>query len=264
MAEYSAPVSAPIWFDLMSSDPDKAVEFYGELFGWEAEDANPDFGGYRNFRKNGNRVAGLMPVMDPNGPSDIWSVYLRTDDAATTAKEVEAAGGTIMVPPMPVGDMGTMLVTVDPAGAVIGFWQAGTHPGYVEYGTHGTPYWFECQTKDYEKATAFYATLPGIRLEEIGTGGAEGATGPEQYSQLFFGDTSYGGIMNAVKIFPPEIPSFWQIYITADDVFATVEKAVELGGEAVMPGEVTPYGTLGVIRDPLGALICLGHPPANM
>ncbi|BBY60131.1 hypothetical protein MSAR_32670 [Mycolicibacterium sarraceniae] len=37
---------------------------------------------------------------------------------------------------------------VDVAGAVIGFWQPGTHPGFTEWGQHGTPYWFECQSKD--------------------------------------------------------------------------------------------------------------------
>ncbi|MCK5754243.1 MAG: VOC family protein, partial [Mycobacterium sp.] len=64
MSDYSAPIGAPIWFDLMSSDPDKAAEFYGAIFGWEAEAANPDFAGYRNFLKNGKRVAGCGPVMD--------------------------------------------------------------------------------------------------------------------------------------------------------------------------------------------------------
>ena len=45
---------------------------------------------------------------------------------------------------------------------------------------------------------------------------------------------------------------------------ATVKQTEAIGGEIVMPGEETPYGTLAVIKDPLGALICLGHPPAGM
>ena len=49
-----------------------------------------------------------------------------------------------------------------------------------------------------------------------------------------------------------------------DDVAATVKQTEAIGGEIVMPGEETPYGTLAVIKDPLGALICLGHPPAGM
>ena len=57
MADYSAPLGAPIWFDLMSSDPDRAAAFYGEIFGWESEPPRDEFGGYRNFTKNGKRVA---------------------------------------------------------------------------------------------------------------------------------------------------------------------------------------------------------------
>ncbi|MCH5645218.1 VOC family protein [Gordonia sp. ABSL49_1] len=264
MAEYSAPLGAPIWFDLMSSEPDKAAEFYGALFGWEAEDANPDFGGYRNFVKNGHRVAGMGPVMDPNGPSDVWSVYLHTDDPDATVKAVEAAGGSIMVPPMDVGDMGTMMVAVDTAGAVIGFWKPNTHPGFVEWGEHGTPYWFECQSKDYAKSLEFYRSAIGARIEEIGTGGDPDAIGPDHYGQVFVGENSYSGIMDSVKLFPPEVPSFWQVYVCVDDVAATVKQAEGLGAGVLMAGEETPYGTLAALTDPFGAVFCLGHPPAGM
>ncbi|MFV0495271.1 VOC family protein, partial [Mycobacterium sp.] len=142
MSEYAAPVGAPIWFDLMSSDPARAAEFYHAIFGWEVEGPpQPEFGGYQNFTRNGKRVAGLAPHMG-DGPADIWSAYLHTADAAATMTAVEAAGGTVMVPPMPVGDMGTMAVVVDTAGAVIGFWQPQSHVGFTEWGEHGAPYWF--------------------------------------------------------------------------------------------------------------------------
>ena len=36
-ARDSAPAGAPCWIDLFSSDPDRAEEFYGEIFGWTAE-----------------------------------------------------------------------------------------------------------------------------------------------------------------------------------------------------------------------------------
>ncbi|MGV9713869.1 VOC family protein [Gordonia sp. NPDC003424] len=264
MSDYSAPVGAPIWFDLMSSNPDKAAEFYGSLFGWEAEDPNPDFGGYRNFVKNGHRVAGMGPVMDPSGPSDVWSVYLHTEDPDATVKSVEAAGGSIMVPPMDIGEMGTMMVAVDTAGAVIGFWKPNTHVGFVEWGTHGTPYWFECQSKDYAKSLEFYKAVIGARIDEVGTGGDPDAVGPDAYGQIFIGENSYSGIMDAAKLFPPEVPSFWQVYVTVDDVAATVKQAEELGGKVLMAGEETPYGTLAALTDPFGAVFSLGHPPAGM
>ena len=47
-ARESAPVGAPCWIDLMTSDTQRSREFYGELFGWDAEEPNAEFGGYRN------------------------------------------------------------------------------------------------------------------------------------------------------------------------------------------------------------------------
>lgn len=266
MTDYSAPVGGPIWIDLMSSNPAKAAEFYREIFGWEVEAPRAEFGGYQNFTLNGKRIAGLSPYMEEaGGPSDVWSVYLRTDDPEATAKNVEAAGGSVVVPPMPVGDEGTMMVTADASGAVIGFWKPNQHTGFAEWGVHGAPYWFELATRDYPKSLVFYEEVVGARSETVidNTGQEVAPGGPLRYSQLFFGDTSYAGVMDATGLFG-DAPSFWQVYITVDDVAATVEKVRDLGGEVVMPGEDTPYGTLAVVKDPFGGLICLGHPPAGM
>ncbi|WP_137876061.1 VOC family protein [Rhodococcus sp. Q] len=264
MSEYSAPAGAPVWFDLMSSDPAKAAEFYRAIFGWEVEAPREEFGGYQNFTKNGRRVAGLAPWMEEaGGPPNIWSVYLRTDDAAATLEAAEAAGGSVMVPPMAVGDEGTMAVVTDPAGAVIGFWQPDRHQGFSQWGEHGTPYWFECHSKDYAKSIDFYPKVIGARLEEIGTGGDD-SPGPDAYSQVFVGDSSYSGIMDTSKLSPPEVPSFWQAYVTSDDVAATVAQVESLGGTVLMPTEDTPYGTLATVTDPFGAAFSLGHPPAGM
>ncbi|MGC5255602.1 VOC family protein [Gordonia sp. DT218] len=266
MSDYSAPVGAPIWFDLMSSDPAKAVEFYGALFGWDVEGPpREEFGGYQNFTKNGKRVAGLSPYMaEAGGPANVWSMYLRTDDPAATGKAIEEAGGSVMFPPMDVGDEGTMMVATDTAGAAIGFWKPNQHHGFSQWGDHGTPYWFESHSKEYAKSIEFYTAVLGARIEEVGTGGDPDAVGPDHYGQMFIGESSYSGIMDAAKIHPAEVPSFWQVYITVDDVATSVSQVESLGGTVLMPGEVTPYGTLAALTDPMGAIISLGHPPAGM
>ena len=265
MADFSAPPGAPIWFDLTSSDPDRAVEFYRAIFSWEAEPPRAEFGGYRNFTRNGRRVAGLSPYMpEAGGPTNVWGVYLRTDDAEATARAVQAAGGSIMVPPMPVGSEGTMLVAVDSAGAVIGFWQPDEHHGFSQRGEHGTPYWFESHSTDYAKSVDFYTRVLGARIEEVGTGGDPDAVGPDVYGQVFTGDLAYMGIMDSAKILPAGTGSFWQVYVTVDDVADTVAQVESLGGSVLMGPEVTPYGTLATVTDPLGAAFSLGHPPAGM
>lgn len=265
MSEYSAPVGAPIWADLMSSDPAAAADFYRQIFGWEVE-APPreEFGGYQNFVVNGHRVAGLSPVMDPSAPANVWSVYLHTANPADTAKAAEKAGGTVCVPPMEVGNEGTMMVVADTAGAMIGFWEPKEHTGFAEWGVHGTPYWLQLMSNDYATSREFYSSVIDARLEEIGSGGAPDSEGPDFYSQVFVGDMSYSGIMDATTLLPAGAPSTWQLYVTVDDVEKTVEQVASLGGTVIMPADVTPWGTLAAVTDPFGAHFCLGHPPAGM
>ncbi len=265
MPVYSAPPGAPIWFDLMSSDVDRATAFYNAIFGWSAEEPSADFGGYRNFTANGNRVAGLMPMAGSDTePTNVWAVYFRSDDAAATTASVTEHGGTVIVPPMAVGDMGTMAVYIDPAGGAFGVWQPGTHPGFVEHGEPGTPYWFDEMSMDYDASTAFYRNLFGWTLEDVGTGGGGG--GPDRYSVVHptGEDDGVAGIMAAAGMFGEGHPSFWQVYITVDDVDAVLAKVTDLGGEILMPADESPWGTLASFKDPMGAAICIGKPPAGM
>src|SRR5205085_7701390 len=71
-----APIGAPCWIDLFTSDPDKSRSFYEQLFGWTSEGAGEEYGGYVNFRKDGIPVAGCMRNDGQSGTPDVWSVYL--------------------------------------------------------------------------------------------------------------------------------------------------------------------------------------------
>jgi len=152
----AAPLGAPCWVDVFTSDPDKSREFYGRLFGWTAEDPNEEFGGYFNFSKDGILVAGGMKNDGSTGSPDAWSVHLATDDAQATADAATANGGQVLVPPMAVGELGTMVLLTDTGGAAIGAWQPGLHKGFGILGEPGTPSWFELHTRDYDATTKFY------------------------------------------------------------------------------------------------------------
>lgn len=61
-----APVGAPCWADLFTSDVEGTRVFYSELFGWQAQPPAPEFGGYFLFTRAGVPVAGAMGSMpDP-------------------------------------------------------------------------------------------------------------------------------------------------------------------------------------------------------
>src|SRR4051795_4531548 len=99
----------PSWVDLATPDPADAKRFYGELFGWEAEDAGPpeETGGYAMFKLRGKLVAGIGPLMDENQPAG-WSTYGPPDDADAAVARATEAGGQAIVEPMDVMDAGRM------------------------------------------------------------------------------------------------------------------------------------------------------------
>src|SRR5262249_9168071 len=130
--------------------------FYSELFGWKAEEPNAEFGGYWMFFKDGVQIAGGMRNDGSSGTPDAWSVYLAVDDTEATVAQASSRGAQVIVPTMPIADLGTMAVIADPTGAVIGLWQPGAHKGFGTYDEADTPGWFELHTGDYDTSVGFY------------------------------------------------------------------------------------------------------------
>jgi predicted enzyme related to lactoylglutathione lyase len=241
-----APVGAPCWIDLSTSDPAKTDAFYGELFGWVGDEPNPEFGGYRNYRKDGKLVAGVMQAME--GAPDAWGVYL----AAPDAEKIVANAPGVVSPAMDVGDLGTMALVTDPGGSLIGAWKAGAHKGFEVFGEPGTPGWFELHSKSYDADVAFYADTfgwPAFTAMDM----------PEfRYTTHGEGEAQLAGIVDS-SVWPDD-PSGWHLYFTVADADATVAKAVELGATVVEAPQDTPYGRLATLVDPNGARFKLQQP----
>lgn len=242
-----APIGAPCWIDISTSDKAKTAAFYAELFGWTVEDPGPDYGGYLNFHKDGIQVAGCMDNQSGGAMPDFWSVYLATDDAARTVKETQAHGGGVIVEAMDVMDLGVMAVLTDPSGAAIGAWKPGEHKGFGIYGEVNAPAWFELHTREYDKAVQFYKDVFSWPAHTA-------ADEPEfKYTTYGEGETALAGIMDASGFLPEGVPSYWTVYFEVESADATLQVIERLGGATVMAPEDTPYGRLATASDPTGA-----------
>src|ERR1700674_2292453 len=157
MAEAKTAVAhKPVWTDLSSSDAEASREYYGKLFGWKIEvSPDPQYGGYAIAKIGDKDVAGIGPQMSPEAPT-AWTVYIGSADVADTAKKVEAAGGKVVVPPMKVGDQGSMVILQDPSGAHIGVWQAGAMAGGAVTDAPKTMTWAELKSRGGEDGGPFY------------------------------------------------------------------------------------------------------------
>jgi len=243
----SAPVGAPCWVDLFTSDPDRSRVFYRELMGWTPEEPNEQFGGYFNFSKDGSLVAGGMRNDGATGVPDHWNVYLAVEDAEATVARATAAGGTVIVPAMAVADLGTMAVVTDTGGAAIGLWQPGTHQGMGIVGDPGSPSWFELHTRHYDDSVRFYRDVFGWDAHTLSD------TAEFRYTTLGEGEAALAGIMDSSGFLPDDVPAHWAIYLRVDDTDAAIKTTVDLGGSQITPAEDTPHGRIAMVSDPTGA-----------
>jgi hypothetical protein len=52
---------------------------------------------------------------------------------------------------------------------------------------------------------------------------------------------------------PPQVPSYWQVYFTVDDVDAAARKAIQAGASEMVPAQDFPGGRFAILTDPQGA-----------
>lgn len=254
----TAPIGAPCWLDLSTSDTERSRSFYTQLLGWTAEEPNPDFGGYFNFHKDGVRVAGCMGSQPGSGMPDVWSVYLATDNAARTVAAAAAHGGAVHLQPHPVADLGSMAFITDATGAYIGLWQPASFQGFGVLGDPGTPSWFELNARDYRAAVDFYRAVLSWNTHVV-------SDTPEfRYTVFKNGEDMLAGIADASSWLSDGVPSHWSVYFGVENTDTAVQEVVRLGGRVLQPAEDTPYGRLATAADPTGAQFKLVAPNAAM
>ncbi|MEX1368067.1 MAG: VOC family protein [Nannocystaceae bacterium] len=103
--------NAYCWSELYVRDPDAARAFYGALFGWSChESPGADGDPYYELGPTPARnVAGPMPAS--------WTVYFQVADLDQSLTTLQSLGGTMVMPPMDVPEVGRFARVTDPTGA---------------------------------------------------------------------------------------------------------------------------------------------------
>ena len=91
------------WNELATSDPDAALEFYADQFGW-TQDGDMDMGEmgtYRFLRHGDIMIGAVMPKM-PQMPVSAWSYYFRVPDIDAAITTINTNGGSIVHGPIEI------------------------------------------------------------------------------------------------------------------------------------------------------------------
>jgi predicted enzyme related to lactoylglutathione lyase len=258
----------PCWIDTTQPDPDGAVAFYGELFGWEFEDAMPPGapGRYAIGRIGGGDVAAVGSQPEGGPPHAVWNTYVWVKDADETAAAVRAAGGTVRREPGDVGDAGRMAVFADPDGAPFCVWQGRNHRGATVVNEHGSLNFNVLSTPDLERAAAFYGAVFGWEVLDVGGAPMWALRGYGDFlEQRTPGLRENMAAMGAPDRFEdvvasvtvpgdgPDVPPHWGVTFAVDDADAVAARAAELGGTVDVPPFDAPWTRMTIITDPQGA-----------
>ncbi len=247
-----------VWHDLMTSDLERARQFYGELFGWRTKDE----GGWSFITPadDDKHFGTLMTLPAPNMPPH-WVPYLAVADLDAAMAAIPAAGGKLHTAKMKAGTTGTFAIAADPQGASFTAWQyaEGHAPPDVET-IPGTGHfcWDELLTSDVAAAQAFYGKVCGYETEKMPMPGMD-------YS-LFLREakTAEGKRRQAAGLMalPQGVPHpFWASYVVVANCDATMERAKRLGATLPMPAmDVPAVGRFTTLLDPSMAAIGILQP----
>jgi predicted enzyme related to lactoylglutathione lyase len=241
------PPGTPLWVDLGTPDVDASLSFYGGLFGWSASDPGPpEAGGYRFFLQDGKMVAGIGPLMQEGQPP-AWSSYVAVADADASVAAARDAGGTVLVEPTDVMDVGRFAFVGDPTGAAIGLWQPRSHTGAEIVNEPVSLTWNELETRDPEAAKPFYKAIFDWDADTA-------AMGDMEYTTWQLSGKPVGGMADITGRVPDAVPAHWLAYFAVEDADATAEQAKAQGGEINVPPMDIPAGRFAVLGDPQGAV----------
>lgn len=104
------------WHELTTSDPDAALAFYSEVFGWQAMSRMDmdEAGLYRMFGRGAHPLGGIY-----NAPPEMptaWLVYVHVPDVNAAVEKVTELGGQVLNGPVEVPGGDFIAQCLDPQG----------------------------------------------------------------------------------------------------------------------------------------------------
>ena len=253
-----------IWYELMTTDAERAKAFYEAVVGWDIGEASPEFKGYRMInRSDGQAAGGVLPLSDEmqqHGARPTWLGYICVEDVDRSISAIEQAGGKALMPAFDIPGIGRIAMVSDPQGAPFYVMkpippadkpEAKSDVFSVDQPQHVR--WNELSTSDPDAALDFYRRQFGWSQEGDLDMGEMG-----KYRFIQQNGVGIGAVMRK----PPQLPvSLWTYYIGVDDIDRATD-AIKAGGGQVLNGPMEiPGGEFALNgMDPQGASFGLVGP----
>lgn len=236
-----------LWFEAVVPDTAAGAAFYQQVLNWTPHAADMGSFVYTMLGDGEKNWCGLMSMPDGQLPPQ-WASYLGVEDVDAAVAAVQAHGGSLLIPPFDIPEVGRTALVADPQGATV-FLFRGADDSTPSSGFH----WVELQTPDVEASLAFYRDALGFETSTMDMGGMP-------YGILSAGDGMTAGVMPLQGDGPPR----WLPYAKVPDVDDALDRAAANGATIALPAtSADGIGRWGWIVDPQGAMVALMTPEAT-
>lgn len=111
-----------VHFEIPCNDPQKTMDFFNEVFGWTYQQFGTEqyWSVMTGDPKSPGINGGIMKKRDPDQPV-VNSILVENVDEFIA--KIEKAGGKIVVPKMPIPNVGWLAYFTDPDGNIHGIYQ---------------------------------------------------------------------------------------------------------------------------------------------
>jgi predicted enzyme related to lactoylglutathione lyase len=228
-----------VWYELLTTNPAGAREFYSKVVGWTPKDAEMPGMEYWLFNMGDAMIAGVMDLPEQArsmGAPPFWMGYVAVDDVDASAAAVTAAGGSIRMPAADIPNVGRFAVIADPNGATLSLFRS-VNPEQdqtADQAALGRVGWHELFAGNMDADWPFYSGLFGWVKKESMDMGPHG-----RYDMFGTSDVTLGGMMNKM----PEMPfPAWGYYFNVEHINEAAELVKSAGGQVVNGPMEVPGG----------------------
>jgi len=247
-----------VWYDLMTTDPERAVAFHTALLGWRPETRPMEgFGDYTMLHVGDEGIGGVVPLDPAHGVPSHWIAYVTVASVDEACARAGSLGGTVGVPPTDIPGVGRFAVVGDPQGAHVSpFVPTEPAPERGASVPDGTMIWCELMTPDPDGARAFHSAIFGWEFSRHDMG---------EYGEYWIANRDGAGVAGLMRL-PDEATAagaraHWLPYAQVADVDRSAARAAELGGTVMVPpADIPEVGRFAVLRDPTGAMLAIMRP----
>ena len=245
-----------LWYDLRTTDVDRARSFYPAVTGWTVTEWNTgnDMPAYPMWTNAGTPLGGVVALSDADRARDLrphWIPFVGTPDVDATYRDALAAGATSRAAPTDIPTIGRYAEIADPAGVPVALYQPlDAPPPSAEMPPVGAFSWHELATPDPEAAWEFYSRLFGWAETSTMDMGEMGL-----YRMYGRDGVTYGGMFNPGHA---ETPPHWMLYVRRPEMEAALAAVRANGGQVINgPMEVPGGDHVAQCTDPQGAMFAV-------